>query len=348
MYPNFGKLEDLRYTSNKYQQYVQHFCNQLFFKFDGKLFSTKGLGQLANKAQYKARGIINALRKAALVTKEKTNIPEIKFQSSPGNIEISKDSSFDYWISFETQFSKKLVRIPAKSHKRLNQFLKKGYILNPVCELVLQKNGKFQVRVYVQKEVKIPIPNKDTLGIDVGIIHMVTRSDGYIGKSARCVLYRQRDKNKERRRQGHLTKSIKTNLKQLLDIEARKAVHVAKQNGWSIVVEDPKVLANLNTKLQWAKTYFAKRAAQLCEELEVFFWNVFPKNTSHTCAVCWHVDKKSRVKSVFSCTACGNRTHADLSASRVIARMGSVSIQNWMQSGTLKSQDLLKLHDVIL
>jgi len=339
VYPNYGKSEDLLYTTKRYQQYVQHFSGQLFFKPDEKLFSTRGMGQLANQAQYRAKGIIKALKAAAKETEEKINVPQIKFQSCPARIEMSEDSSFDYWVGFETQFAKKIIRIPAKSHKRLRHFLRNGYTLNPTCELVLQKNGRWQVRVFVQKEVEYPEPSEDTLGIDVGIYHMVTRSDGYIGKSARLILQRQRDKNSERRRQNHLTKSTKTTLKQLLDIEARKAVHVAKQSGQSIVVEDPKILANLKSKLQWAKVYFAKRTLQIGEEEEVCVWSENPKNTSRTCETCGHVDKKSRVKSVFQCTACGNRTHADLNASGVIAQRGSASIRNYlnsrMQSGAL-------------
>ena len=195
------------------------------------------------------------------------------------------------------------------------------------------------MRVFLQKEVEFPTPSKDTLGIDVGIRHCVTRSDGYIGKSARLILERQRDKNSERKRQGHRTRSTKTTLKQLLDIEARRAVHVAKLSGKSLVVEDPKILANLSNRLQWAKVYFAKRVEQICQEEGVWYCKIHPAYTSCTCLNCGHVDKKSRVKSVFQCTACGSRTHADLHASWVIAQKGSVSIQKWLQSGTLKKQD---------
>ena len=331
--PNLSKLEELRYTSARFQKYVQHFCTQLFFR--EKSLSTKGMGQLANQAQHKSRGILNAQNESLKETGNKKSIPQISFQSCPGKIESSKESSFDYWIGFETQFSRNLVRVPAKSHKRLNHFLRQGWKLNPVCELVKQKNERFQARVYVQKELEKAAPKELSLGCDVGMTHMVSRSDGYLGASAIKILKKNRDRNSERRRQDHLKVSVKTELKQRLDIEARRAVNVSKRSEKSLVVENPKVLANLNPKLQWAKTYFAKRCHTLGQEEGVFVWEVNPAYTSQTCSRCGYRHKQSRVKSKFKCLGCGSSTHADINASRVIARKGSLSIAKAMQSGKL-------------
>ena len=75
-----------------------------------------------------------------------------------------------------------------------------------------------------------------------------------------------------------------------------------------------------------ARSYFANRASVVAQELGVFVVKVFPAKTSQTCAECSHRDPESRVKSVFKCTACGNRTHADINAGRVIARKGSENV----------------------
>ena len=32
LYGNFGKIEDLRYSSSRYKLYVQHFVTQMFYK----------------------------------------------------------------------------------------------------------------------------------------------------------------------------------------------------------------------------------------------------------------------------------------------------------------------------
>jgi len=213
--------------------------------------------------------------------------------------------------------------------KRLKHWLSQGYDLNPNAEFCKDKNGKFYVIVFVQKEVAKATPKTTCLGVDVGITHSVSRSDGYLGVGCKDVLLKTRNANAERRRQGQYTKSIKTFMKQRLDIEAKRAVRVAQANGWSLAFEDPKVLANLKPAgrvAQWAKSYFANRATILAQEQSVFVVSVYPGYTSRTCSKCGHRDKLSRVKSVFHCTACENRTHADINAGRVIAQKGSESV----------------------
>jgi len=181
----------------------------------------------------------------------------------------------------------------------------------------------------VQKEIEKATPKENTLGVDVGVTHSVSRSDGYLGLGCKKLLTRNRDRNAERRRQGHLKKSVKTFMRQRLDIEAKRAVRVAQARGLNLAFEDPKLLANLKPRgriAMWAKSYFANRASVLAQELGVFVVKVFPPKTSQTCAQCQHCDSESRVKSVFKCTACGNRTHADINAGRVIARKGSENV----------------------
>lgn len=326
VYGNTSKTEAARYTCQNFNKYLHHFLTQLFF-YPGKFLSTAGMGKLANQAQHKARAILRAQRQAAKVTDDKTNIPQIKSTFCPAKIEISKDSSFDYWVNFEDPFSKKRIRIPVKSHKRLNHFLRDGYDLNSVGELALQKNGRWQFRCFVQKEVSKAIPRDQSLGVDVGMTHLVSRSDGYLGISAVNILKSARDKNVERYRQGHHRTIPKSSFKQQLNIEARRAVNVSQRNGWNLIVESPKVLANLRSKLQWARSYFAHRVRVLGEEMGVFVWDQNPAYTSRTCSCCWHRDGESRVKSVFQCTACGNRTHADINAARVIAYEGTETIR---------------------
>jgi transposase len=185
------------------------------------------------------------------------------------------------------------------------------------------------VIVFLQNEVQNAQPKGETLGVDVGVTHSVARSDGYLGRGCKKILETNSDRNAERRRQGHLKKSDKTLMRQILDIEALRAVRVALAHGWNLAFEDPKLLANLRPRgriAMWAKSYFANRVKVLAEEMGVFIVRVFPAKTSQTCAQCSHCDSRSRVKSVFQCTACGNRTHADINAGRVIARKGSENV----------------------
>ncbi len=320
--PNPGKLEDLRYSAARFGLFVQHFTTQLYFNRRIKRLPTKGMGQLANQAQHKAVGILNAHRAATKETGNKSNTPQIIFTVCPAKIEKSVDSKFDYWVDFETQFAKKRVRIPARSHKRLNHFLRLGWALADACEVVLQKNGHWQVRVFVQKEVAKAEPKTECLGVDVGITHCVSRSDGYLGRGLSSTIRRVRLQDGERRRQGHAVKRPKTSVKQQLDIEARRAVARCKRDGLGLAVENPKRLANLRSgKLHgWARSYFANRAACIADEEGIWVTHVNPAYTSQTCSACGNRDKLSRVKASFACIGCGFKTHADVNAARNMAQ----------------------------
>ena len=355
--PRYGKGEDARYTCKRFKLFAQHFVTQLYFNHNEKMFlSTKGMGQLANKAQHRACGLLRAHRAATEETGNKSNLPVISKANCPAKIEKSKTSSFDFWVKVESQFGKyRQAVIPAKSHKRLNYWLKKGYELNEVCEIFQDKNQKFYVRVFVQRVVDRAKPTEKTLGVDVGYRNSVARSDGYIGKNTAKIIKKQRLKQSERQRQNALGQqnnrkiSVKTELKQLLDIEAQRAVRVARAARLSLVVEDPKILANLSSgKLQgWARAYFANRCFVIGEETGVFVWAVNPAHTSVTCSNCHSVDKRSRVKSTFRCTACNSVFHADVNAAKNIARKGLVSLSKILskdkkdkQSGTINQTGL--------
>jgi transposase len=290
------------------------------------------MGQLANQAQHKAQGILKAHFESVKETGSKSNVPQVRQIGCPAKIEKSEDSSFDYWLSVENTFERsKKIWVPVKGHKRLTHWLKQDYELNSSAELHKDKNGKFYAIVFVQKEIEKANPREKTLGVDVGVTHSVSRSDGYLGLGCKKLLKQNRDRNAERRRQGHLKKSAKTFMRQRLDVEAKRAVRVAQVRGLNLAFEDPKLLANFKPRgriAMWAKSYFANRASVLAQELGVFVVKVFPPKTSQTCAKCLHCDSESRVKSRFVCTnrACGNRTHADINAGRVIALKGSENV----------------------
>jgi hypothetical protein len=79
--PNFQKLEDVRYSASRYRLYRQHFVTQLYFKPFQRFFSTKGMGKLANQAQKQAMGVIAAHRAATKANGDKSNCPQVNFES---------------------------------------------------------------------------------------------------------------------------------------------------------------------------------------------------------------------------------------------------------------------------
>jgi transposase len=331
---NLTKLDTARYTYERHLQFVNLWTGKLLFN-GNKSLSTADLGQLANQAQHRARGVIRALRESAKETGNKVNVPVLQRVGCPARIEASQNS-FDYWLTIENEFEKaKRVALPVKSHGKLNRALKQGWALNPVAEFFKDRNGRFYARVFVQKEVKRAEPKPTSLGVDVGINHCVARSDGYLGRSAGKILRKARARDAERRRQGHQRSLPKSSFRQQLDIEAKRAVNVSLNRRQNLVVESPKILANLKPSLQWARVYFANRCHILGREKEVFTWNVNPWNTSRTCYKCGYVAAESRNGVSFTCVGCGYKTHSDIGAARNIGRKGTESIMK-MRSGSGK------------
>lgn len=329
IYPTAVKADTARYTYERHLQYVNAWVGPLFFG-GNKTISTEGLGTLAHRAQRKARGIIAALKASQAATGGKTNVPLVRRVGCPAQIQPTYNgTSFQFWIRVANQFTKTGgVSLPAKSHSALNEKLRSGWALNPVAELVKERNGKLYVRVFAQREAAKAIPKAECLGVDVGYRHGACRSDGYLGTNTGRVIKAAREKQAQRQRQGLKVSGAKSRMKQLLDREARVAVHVARDRGLNLAIEDPKRLANLRSgRLHgWARSYFGHRCETLCQEMGVWLVRVNPSFTSQTCAECLCKDALSRSKGLFVCTACSHRDHADVNAARVIARKGSVSV----------------------
>jgi transposase len=282
------------------------------------------MGQLANRAQHKARGIIAALFAAKKATGNKINVPEVKQVGCPAKIAHSSNS-FDFWVTVENLFRKSGgVELPVKAHRKFNEAVRLGWKLNPVCELFKDRNGKFYARVFVQKEAPKE-EGGDVLGCDVGYRNAVSRSDGYMGKNTAKVIKLSRLRDAERRRQGIVKRGFKSFMKQTLDLEAKRTVARCKRSSLSLAYESPKTLANLKSgKLHgWARSYFAKRCQTLCAENGVRSVWVNPAFTSLTCAECGLSDRQSRHGISFVCVGCGHSAHADINAARNIAAKGT-------------------------
>jgi len=341
IYPNFHKLEETRYNAQIFIKYLQHFLTQLYF-YKGKSLSTKGMGTLANQAHHKAQGILNAHRATIKETGSKSNIPQVKFKATPAKITKSKHTTFDYWITLTSQFKNK-IKIPARSHKALNKALKQGWKLSEYCELNEYK-GNWYCRIFVSKMVIKALPKTKSIGMDVGIKHSVTRSDGYMGQNLSLLIKAEKQKQSSRNKNHHKKKSIKTPIKMILDREAQSAVRRSKRTGCNLVIENPKRLANLKSgKLHgWARSYFGNRVQILAKEESVWVEKVNPWGTSTTCLICGHRDGKSRrSQSEFVCTACGNTAHADINSAGYIALKGQEKVNRKYFTDKNPARDIL-------
>jgi transposase len=188
-----------------------------------------------------------------------------------------------------------------------------------------------ETSLFVTKKVPKPEPKEKFLGIDVGLKHGITRSDGYLGPSLTPVIKLEKQKQAHRQRNGHPKRPFKSIIKQLLDHEVNLALRRSKKDQLNPVVEHPKILANLSSsRLQgWARSYFANRLSQRAYEDGVYVSYVNPRNTSITCSSCGLIDKQSRAnQNTFECTGCGNMVNADINAAINIALKGQERLKS--------------------
>ncbi len=329
LYPNSGKLDTARYTYVRYNQYMNMFLGRIFF--GEKNISTSGTDDVVSKACYKAYLKIITLKKLQKKSNIKINVPYATREGCPAILEKSKSKVYDYWVSIPNMWDKtKRIKLPAKSHKALNGAIRQGWELSYFCEYNII-NGNPYVIVFVKKVAPKMKKYKKIIGCDVGIKHSVVTSDGYLGHGLSKILITQKQRQAERRRQGHkISNKTKTVIKQILDIEAKRLIGRSIGKKASLAVESPARLANLRSgKLQgWARSYLQNRLTVLGQENGVMIIEVSPYQTSITCPKCGNVDKQNRVtRDKFICKKCKYTNHADIVGALNVAHKGTCNIR---------------------
>lgn len=344
-----SKFEDLRWSAKEYTEMTRMFSEHLYFKDNVEFYSTKGLGLLGNQAQRKAQGMVKSKKSLESEQGHKKSVPFLNKQLCFANIEKqSTHKHFNYKINFSLFFGGKGKSrfLYAKGTKPLNLALKQGWKLSDQCEIFFEtKDNHWYVHVFVSKKVFTAQAQNKSIGIDVGINHIIATSEGFLGNSLSKRLKKLNQSKKEKQRQLSLAKNRKdenlvnklkknltknkqinkTIIKQLLDKEAKRIIARGLFSSSNLVVEDPKVLANLKVSkslLRWARTYFAYRLQVLGLEKGVFVVCSHPAYTSLTCPKCNSQDKQNRDKLKFSCIKCGHKDHADINGAKNLSKKG--------------------------
>jgi IS605 OrfB family transposase len=183
------------------------------------------------------------------------------------------------------------------------------------------------------------------LGVDLGIVNIATTSDGDVLAGRRLNRYRARQMRLRAKLQKKGTKSAKRRLKERSRREWRFAAdtnHVvskrivaeAERTSRGIALEDLKgIRARVRLRKpqrvavhSWAFAQLGQFLAYKARRAGVPLVFVDPAYTSQTCAECGQIDKRNRASQArFQCRSCGVVAHADLNASRNIARKGETA-----------------------
>lgn len=194
-----------------------------------------------------------------------------------------------------------------------------------------------------QESKPITIDNSHAIGIDLGIAHFATFSDGsfldtplFLEPNLRKlrILQRKLSRQKKGSNSREKTKNQISKIHQKIKRQRTDFLHK-----WSTLIADEysacyiedlqiqnmlKLNSGLSRKMTDSGFYsFRQKLEYKFKERGKFFLAVAPHYTSQECNSCGHIDKKSRVsQSEFICTSCGHIENADISASKNIKAKG--------------------------
>jgi putative transposase len=195
-------------------------------------------------------------------------------------------------------------------------------------------------------------PAGGTLGVDLGIVHLATDSDGQAFSGAQVHLVRKRYHRRRQQLQKVNTNNAKRRLRKNAGREERfqkdtnhciskVLVQKAAVSRKAIALED---LSGIPERTTVRREHRYERHAWAFFQLRQFItykaaWAgvpvhlVDPRNTSRTCSQCGHCEKANRKSQAeFLCQRCGFATNADYNAALNISRKEWAAVNRPMAS----------------
>ncbi len=268
-------------------------------------------------------------------------------------LEVSEDSSFDYWLKISTLDFRTLLFVPVKLADYHRQALQ-GKTINSSVQLNKRDDGWWLMLSYdeivtVQTERDAP-----AVGIDVGIANFITTSDGqHYGTFHGKLRERQKRDREKRRRKAKLRKCLEKKGVQKLPSTSSKSgqrliQHVRQEINRAVnecfadhpdmqIAYEQLSVATMKHKARAMNAYM--RASNLAHIPRQIEWNATKRGvqatkvksaySSQQCSVCFYVDKANRPdQQTFCCVVCGQRMHADLNASiNIKCRLGDSELR---------------------
>lgn len=213
---------------------------------------------------------------------------------------------------------------------------------------LIYRKGEFYLNAVCDVPEEAEFEPKDVLGIDFGIVNIVSDSDGESFSGKDIEKMRQTFTHRRRNLQRKGTKSAKRKLKQLSGKQSRyqkdvnhqiskQLVAKAKCTERAVSLENLKDIrgrikvrkAQRNRLNNWAFANLRNKIEYKAKLNGVTVIAVNPKNTSRECNSCGHISKSNRKsQSEFLCRQCGFSANADANASLNIRERATVKLPN--------------------
>lgn len=215
-------------------------------------------------------------------------------------------------------------------------------------DLVL-RDGRFYLYASITLPDGAPIEPTDFLGVDLGIVHLATDSDGQTYTGAAVETVRQRHARQRRGLQRRNTRGAKKKLKRLARKESRFRRHenhcisqqivrsaqgtqrgIALENLTGIRTRGATVRRKQRSRQSgWAFAQLRDFVVYKATLAGVPVVAVDPRGTSRTCSHCGHCDKGNRKNQAeFRCLHCGYSCNADVNAAQNIRFRAQAAIVN--------------------
>jgi Putative transposase DNA-binding domain len=286
-------------------------------------------------------------------------------------LEVSKDSSFDYWLKMSTlDFRKELV-VPVKLADYHRQVLE-GKTINSSVQLNKRGDGWWLTLSYDEMVVVQTQPDASVIGIDVGIANFLTTSDGqHYGTFHGKLRERQKRDREKRRRKAKLRACLeKKNVEKLPSTSStsgQRLIRHVKQEinraASECFADHPDAhfayehlsVSTMKHKARAMNAYM--RASNLAHVPKQIAWNAAKRGvqatriksaySSQECSICHYTTKANRPdQQTFCCQVCGYQAHADVNAATNIEhRVGDEELCACKDCKEIKAL-LLSRHEV--
>jgi len=318
LYPNKGKREKIDELIQFWKTEVNRKIN-IFWSFDKlngqyppKEF-TKG-GRLVRDASVKAWHIVKSAKRSGQTKKPVFKSDEIELNEfSAKLIDGFVTKEFDMWFNVISLEKRNRLKLPAKKFKKLNAILKKGKLSKSFK--IFKRDDEFYITVFVNIP-RIDKKNDKLVGIDVGLSHTVTTSDGkFFGDDLKNL----RIRTKWRKYEGlsAFKQGLNRVAKELIieypncDFVMEKLLFKGKHNC------SKRFRRNNNN---WAYSHLFHQLTSHAETEGFRVWRVNPKYTSQICPICESLGK--RQGNEFTCNICNYKGHSDIvGAMNLLARV---------------------------
>jgi transposase len=285
-------------------------------------------------------------------------------------LEVSNDSTFDYWLRISTPQKGRPIRVPIKLADYHRKALKEKTI-NSSVTLSKRADGWWLTLTYDETVAVQTEPTAPVIGVDVGIANFLTSSNGnHYGTFHGKLRERQKRDREKRRRKAKLRACLKKKgVEKLPSTSSRSgqrlARHVRQEINRAVnvcldehpdaqIVYEQLSVASMKFKARAMNAYL--RASNLARIPEKIAWATAKRGmratkvksaySSQECNICHCVERKNRPdQQTFCCVVCGFSTHADHNAATNLAhRKGDTELHACKDRQAIKAL-LMRRHE---